>query len=123
MNALIGRAIECSIGEPWDFESVAGRNLLIGPVLATADAKSVGSEAVLCKVSTFQVAGHPVNMVQATKRHAIPGDLIEQLLAGEEVSCNLSYQYHWLDLGKPEFLDTRKAIPSGGWLIGSIRLS
>ncbi|NIX77458.1 hypothetical protein [Microvirga terricola] len=119
---LIGRAVECSVGEPWDFQSEAGQNRLTGVIIAAA-APDDNPSRVLCRVSKFTSSDHSVNYIQATTRSASSGDLIESLLAGERVPSNLAFRYSWNNPEAVTFLDTRQPITDGTWLIGSIRLA
>jgi len=68
-GTLVGRAIVASIGEPWDFRSTAGDNLLTGTIVATSS-PGERPEWLLCAVSLFTDGAQTVSTVAAVRRHA-----------------------------------------------------
>jgi hypothetical protein len=66
---LVGRTVVASIGEPWDFTSTAGDNVLTGRITAVSPA-SEPVEWISCEVSPFDVGGVAVSTVAAVRRYA-----------------------------------------------------
>ena len=123
---LIGKRIECSIGEPWDFKSEAGKNKIKGKIIAISndkDAKENIKDWVLCKISPFELSGITINMVYVKNRH-IGFSLFDDLTADKEAICNFSYN----KFGKKLTIDIirktekKKDYKNFGGLIGSIRV-
>ena len=48
---LIGSLVEISVGEPWDFESEAGENILFGKILDVLEYDK--EKTLICKVTPF----------------------------------------------------------------------
>jgi hypothetical protein len=124
-NALVGRAITASIGEPWDFRSAAGDNLLTGHIAATsAPGESVAW--LICEVSQFIADGQTIVTVAAVRRHA-GEEPVAALAAGRTTSAQLLYDRSGVTL-TPARVRAVLAAPdvgSGGigFLVGSIRLT
>ena len=124
-TTLVGRAITASIGEPWDFRSAAGDNVLTGRIVATS-APGEPVEWLLCEVSPFMAGAQTVSTVAAVRRYANEEPL-RQLQAHSSTHANLLYDPSGARL-TPERVRAVLAAPgspSGGitFLVGSVRLS
>ena len=89
LPALLGRSLLASIGEPWDFTSAAGDNLLKGKVVETSDSDEA-TAWILCEVSPFTEGERVISQVVAVRRYE-GDDLIERLGSSEPVGVNLLY--------------------------------
>jgi hypothetical protein len=119
---LIGRRIVASIGEPWDFASSAGDNVLTGQVRAvSADGEPV--EWLLCDVSPFTSDAATVRTVAAVRRYA-GEEPIQQLHQRGEAHVHLLYDLTGAPLTASR-ISTALRTGQGDLkhLIGSIRLS
>lgn len=63
-----GRKVVISVGEPWNFRSAAGDNILVGEVVGVSDADD--PEWILCQVSPFMDADAAVSSVALVSRYA-----------------------------------------------------
>ena len=95
---LIGRAVMASIGEPWDFTSSAGDNMLTGRIVALSP-PDAAAEWLICDVSPFTVTGGgapaaqapaSVSTVAAVRRYA-GEEPIGRLLQHGEAHVHLLY--------------------------------
>ena len=115
---LTGRRVEISVGEPWDFESPDGPNVLRGRIVEALSGASgePGSQRLRIEVTPFQTgSGRHVRWLVARRRYSDRSGLIEQVATGEDADANLSYDDQ---VGEEE-------LPSGEspFLIGSVRLA
>ncbi|MBI4511332.1 MAG: hypothetical protein HY698_16990 [Deltaproteobacteria bacterium] len=118
---LVGRSVSASIGEPWDFESDAGKNRLNGVVIAVSGAAD-SVQWCLCTVSEFRKDGNPVRTVGIVDRYAVQDDLPQRLARGEKVGANFVYDAGGKDL-TPEDLRSALASKSGlSFLAGSVQV-
>ena len=121
-GSIVGRTVVASIGEPWDFRSAAGDNLLTGRVVATSE-PGAPVEWLLCEVSPFVAGAHTITMVAAVRRHA-GEEPLQRLLAYGTTHANLLYD----PSGVPLTPDRIRAVltasaPAGvAFLVGSLRL-
>lgn len=123
--ALVGRPIVVSVGEPWDFRSTAGDNLLTGQVVE-ASAPNESAEWLLCEVSPFTVGSRSVSTVAVVRRYA-GEEPWRQLHAGGTTYANVLYDPTGAAL-TPERLRSilaTSAAPAANasFLVGSVRVS
>lgn len=88
-NSLVGRHIIAEIGEPWDFESLAGSNELFGYIEAASSSASA-KNWILCKISPFMHDGNHITTILAVKRYK-NHNIIDELSKGKEISVNMVY--------------------------------
>jgi hypothetical protein len=124
---LIGKKIECSIGEPWDFESEAGQNKIKGEIIdiSTEEDKKLGIKNwVLCKIIPFSLEGKKITFFYASKRYT-EDDLIKDLMNGKSVTCNFPYDKSGKELtgNRIRKAELEKNPENFGWLIGSIKIT
>jgi hypothetical protein len=114
---LIGREVEISVGEPWDFEYPGGGSILRGRVPAVEVGGEKEEQRVSVELETPFVSeeGPVVRSLVARRRHVLPDGIVGMLAAGERVSANLSYSH-----AVPE----GKRLPGvSPFLIGVVRLA
>lgn len=115
LRLLKGRAIEVTVGEPWDFESTAGPNRLEGEILSAKIAPE--GQSVLLKVSPFRTeTGQEASVLEASARYQEDiGDLVRRLADGERVPATLDYSAEVSKESMPEGVEA--------FLIGSVSLA
>ena len=119
LQKLIGKQIQISVGEPWDFVSEAGKNLLIGSVTLVSDKNE--TEWVKCNVSTFFSDKNKVTSLVAVHRYA--DQFFEVILKGEQVTANFLYDPNGKDLDSRQVSEILKKQSGARFLVGSIQLS
>jgi hypothetical protein len=115
VRLLKGRAVEVSVGEPWDFESPAGPNRLEGEILEAKIAPE--GQTVILKVNPFRTeTGQEASVLAASARYQEDlADLVRRLADGERVPATLDYSAEV----------SRESMPEGveAFLIGSVSLA
>lgn len=89
-SQLIGREITASVGEPWDFTSEAGDNILRGRVTEISG-DSDEAEWIICEVSPFLEKEAKISTVAAVERYSSKAGLIQELCDAKKVGANLLY--------------------------------
>lgn len=114
---LSGRAVTISVGEPWDFTSPDGENILAGRIASVfGDEGKSDTQRVEIEVTPFEAEhGREVTRLIASARYEDAKGIIEHLAAGEDAEVNLSYADQI-----PEEERNPKVSP---FLIGGIRLT
>ena len=88
VNGLAGAAVTISVGEPWDFESADGPNVLNGVVIGARS--FLGSRTGLeLSVTPFDDRQRVVSDLFAVNRHEGYDDLPASLATGKMVHVNL----------------------------------
>lgn len=123
---LIGKKIECSIGEPWDFESEAGQNKITGEIIdiSTEEDRKLGvKDWVLCKIIPFNIEKNRISFVYASKRY-VEDDLIKDLMDGKSVVCNFPYDRSGKELSNSKIREVylNNNFEGFGGLTGSIKI-
>lgn len=123
---LIGEKIECLIGEPWDFESEADQNKIIGEIIdvSNEEDKKLGvKDWILCKITPFDIKNNQIRFIYASKRY-VKDDLIKDLIDGKSVVCNFPYDKSGKDLSnvkiREAYLDNN--FEGFGGLAGNIKI-
>jgi hypothetical protein len=88
---LVGKIFHASIGEPWDFESDAGRNRLEGKIQQIVFDRS-GQPLLLCEVIPFSSFGKTINSVVAVNRYRGSQNIIDVLRISGSVTLNFMFQ-------------------------------
>ena len=114
---LVGKAVEISVAEPWDFEYPGRASSLRGRVVAVHVAGKPEDQSVRLELEDpfLSEEGPTVGNLLARRRHRLSEGMVEMLAAGERVSANLSYSD-----GVPEDARLPGVTPK---LIGSVRLA
>lgn len=114
---LTGRAVEVSVGEPWDFTSADGDNVLRGSIEAVlTNPEAPHHQEIVLKVTPFEArTGHRIERLTAWARYVEDTGIVEHIAAGEDAEVNLLY-----DDQVPEAERDPKATPK---LIGGFHLA
>ncbi len=114
---LSGRVVTISVGEPWDFTSPDGENILTGRIANVfGDEGKSDTQQVEIEVTPFEAEhGREVTRLVASARYEDAKGIIEHLAAGGDTEVNLSYADQ-----SPEEERDPKVSP---FLIGGIRLT
>jgi len=90
---LAGKRVSISVGEPWDFESPDGQNVLRGKIVAVRrNPEAPHGQEVLLAVTPFTArTGHTVDRLVARARYEDEIGMVEHLARGEDAEANLSY--------------------------------
>jgi len=85
--------VSISVGEPWDFESPDGQNLLGGQIVAVRENPEVphGQEVLLAVTPFTACTGHTVDRLVARARYEDEVGIVEHLARGRDAEANLSY--------------------------------
>lgn len=90
---LKGRAVVIAVGEPWDFESPDGKNVLHGRVAEVRTAGVPGGGEVEMEVTPFRVGGgEVVDRLVGRARYDDGKNVVEALADGDAPDLNLFYQ-------------------------------
>jgi hypothetical protein len=121
MISIIGREVIATVGEPWNFVSTAGPNVLRGRVCLASTSDTPRSWC-LCDVSPFDGAIGKVAIVAAVHRYNGATPIPDALLRGDRVGVNLLYRDDGVPLDAIEL--ERALVTKTGllFLAGSIRL-
>lgn len=93
-NLLAGLAVRIEVGEPWDFASPDGENVLEGKIVEASREvpDDPRSERVVIAVTPFAgKGGRKIDHLTARRRYKEPTGIVERLAAGEWADVNLGY--------------------------------
>ena len=121
IKSILDYSIIGSVGEPWDFESIAGDNIFRGKVISI-ELSPKDEQILLCKISKFNFEGKDIDTVIAGERGRPKHDICAQLLAGERVICNFAFQANGspIEIGKACVFLLENPTPK--FMIGSLML-
>lgn len=95
---LVGKTVLISVGEPWDFESPDGDNVLRGRIRTVRPgeepgeaAGSLAGEEIELEVTPFSAKGGEVAWLLARARYSDQKGIIERLASGLDAEVNLHY--------------------------------
>ncbi len=88
---LVGRSFHASIGEPWNFESAAGRGRLVGKIQQILLDQS-GNVLLLCDVEPFLFREKTVSSVAAVNRYQSSQDVVECLWKNRSAGLNFVFR-------------------------------
>lgn len=91
VNDLVGLSFYASIGEPWDFESDAGPNKLLGTIQQIAFDQS-GNPLLLCEVVPFSFSKSRIHQVVAVNRYRGSQDVIDAMRTKGAATLNFMFQ-------------------------------
>jgi len=115
-SKLIGKSFTASIGEPWDFTSTAGKNLLAGQIV------DVIEDVLLCDVSPFEDKGVMIDQVVAVNRYIGSQDFLDSVLNKENTTANLMYAYDGHRFTRESALDELEKDQGITFLVGSLKV-
>ena len=93
VDDLTGRKVVVSIGEPWDFASEDGDNVLFGKIVSASEpGTAVRDQRVELAVTPFTAPENSqVDRLVAVGRYRDETGIVEHLLAGSAIEVNLHY--------------------------------
>lgn len=115
---LVGRSVEVSVSEPWDFDSTDGQNALRGRIASVSGGltSNPSDEEIVLEVSPFKAEGGSiVDRVTARRRHVDDVGIIERLIVGRDAVVNMSY--------REQIPEAKRDPKSSQFLIGSFHLT
>ena len=118
LEKLINKKVVIAIGEPWNFESDAGENILNGTINLVSNESEI--EWLRCDVSPFDFEGQEIKSVVAVHRYAHQS--FQSLLDGEQVICNFMYESTGKELSAQQVSEIILKKIQINFLIGSIQL-
>ena len=121
-KSLVGKHIEASIGEPWDFSSTAGDNGFTGDIIAASTSSEI-KPWELCEVSPFKHGKQLINQVVAINRYAGTQDFLELLQLGQFVVSNFFYRTDGEILAPDQVTAWLESGTAQSFLVGSFKLS
>lgn len=116
---LVGKLLDLSIGEPWDFVSEAGQNQLAGTIVAISDSDSE-KDWMLMKVSPFNYQGVSINSVVGVNRYVSSQDVFGEIAKGNNVTLNFMFSVNGREFEQGSILTDLQDESSLSFLIGSI---
>jgi len=117
-NSLINRTFEASIGEPWDFESSAGENILVGTISALSP-ENFG-EWLLLEVKPFKYKEAEIRQVLGINRYKTNQVLFANLMAGKKVTLNFMFPKDGHAITESQVWKELKNNSKLSFLVGSI---
>jgi hypothetical protein len=90
----VGKKVELSIGEPWDFESPDGQGILRGEIVSVSGAGGEpADQRVTLKVTPFggRVGEKRIDRLVASARYEDERGILEHLARGEDAEVNFDY--------------------------------
>ena len=119
LKKLINKKVSISVGEPWDFVSDAGKNVLEGSVSLVSDEND--TEWLRCDVSPFVFEKNTITSVIAVNRYA--DQSFKSLLQGKKITSNFLYEPTGKELNTERILDALEKQTGLNFLVGSIQLA
>ena len=89
LDSLNGKDFSGLVGEPWNFVSDAGENVVVGTVLGFGTAPD-GERCLLCRVTPFSARGVSISSVVIASRNRERAPLTN-LLQGAQVTAHILY--------------------------------
>ncbi len=120
-DQLVGERFLASIGEPWDFRSDAGDNMLTGNIDST-QYDEYDQPLVLCSVSPFLHSGIKILQVAVVNRYTGSQDLLETLRMGRQATVNFMFNESGAKLRADEVISFLRGAGSKNFLTGSMSL-
>jgi hypothetical protein len=106
---LVGRRFTAAIGEPWDFSSEAGENLILGIIVRVKRCED--GDVAFAECSPFEYNGIKINHVVISPRYRGETSLFPK------VSANISFLLNGGDITKVAYPPPSDAV---SWLIGTV---
>lgn len=112
--------IKLMVGEPWDFKSSDGDNVLFGETDLQEKGEGKYGEWLIVKCTPFFVDQHFITSLLLTARYA-KVRLTDALVSGKEINVNASWHREGL-VWNPTLASIAEQNPKivGGWLIGAV---
>ena len=119
LKELIKEKVTISVGEPWDFTSDAGQNILKGTVSLVSNENE--TEWLKCDVSPFASEKYRITSVVAVNRYAKQS--FELLLKGEKITANFLYEPNGRELDSTQISTVLQKQAGMKFLVGSIQVT
>lgn len=119
IEQVVGLHFRASIGEPWDFYSEVGQNLLEGKIRAV----QVGEDAepvLLCDVSPFKQGEQSIRQVIAVNRYRGSQNIAQELTQKKPVGMNFVYVLSESDIESADVLRILQSNEEKHFLVGSL---
>ena len=119
---LIGKKVELSIGEPWDFQSPDGENILLGVIRGVSKSEAKRSW-VYIETTKFNVDKIEIGQLIGNNRSR-GDDTVQDLLDREKAYCNFGYRKNGEQIDVPKEVNDNwfDSGENKGWLIGGVKL-
>lgn len=90
---LTGCEVAVSVGEPWDFSSADGDNVLRGRIeVVRTNPEAPHQQEIVLSVTPFEArTGHRIERLTAWGRYVEDTGIVERIAAGEDAEVNLLY--------------------------------
>lgn len=118
---LVGRPFHASIGEPWDFESDAGQNRLVGVIQRMALDKT-GNVLLICDVIPFMASGKKVTSVVAVNRYNRSQNPVDVLKMSGSATMNFMFKRSGEIFSVEDIEQALLREDSCSFLVGSMKL-
>lgn len=116
----IGKKFEASIGEPWDFESSAGDNKLIGHILDLPDDLSK-YDWLLLEVLPFLNNNIKINQVLGVNRYISSQNIYENLNNNKKIILNFMFPKDGHNINMDTIFSELEDESNFSFLVGSIK--
>lgn len=123
-NVLLGRQFEGSIGEPWNFVSSAGSNVLTG-TLVDLSTRQRPHLRLLLDVVPFTYSGIEIRQIFASNRYEpTTRDMLSALAAGKSLTMNMGFHKDGRIIPTTAFesFDFERVNNDVSFLIGELKL-
>lgn len=115
IDSLEGRSFKGSVGEPWNFVSDAGDNVLKGSILEVQD------DCLLLKIVPFQTEEDTkIEQVIAYNRYVGNQKVVQELAAGRTAIVHFCFRTDGVKIQWSDLQDHDEGCPWISWLIGGI---
>ncbi|MEW6039324.1 MAG: hypothetical protein AB1648_13920 [Pseudomonadota bacterium] len=118
---LVGREFRAMIGEPWDFASDAGENVLEGQIIELSTSIDP-CEWIRCKIIPFMAGNTSVFEVALVRRYVDSNSIAAQLETGKDVGANIVYDPRHGILPAYELREALRKKVGLSFLVGSVKL-
>jgi len=118
---IVGKSFHASIGEPWNFESDAGRGRLEGSIQQIIFDQS-GNPLLLCEVIPFFSSGKRISSVVAVNRYRSNQDVIEALRLSGSAGLNFMFQRSGEIFSAKDIEPALRRTADCSFLVGTMRL-
>ena len=117
LKKLINKKVTISVGEPWDFTSEAGQNILKGSVSLISNENE--TEWLKCDVSPFYSEKCRITSVVAVSRYAKQS--FELLLKSDKITANFLYEPSGREVDSTQISTVLQKQTGMRFLVGSIQ--
>ncbi len=116
---LINKKVIISVGEPWDFNSAAGQNIMKGSISLISNENE--TEWIKCEVSPFYSGKFRITNVVVVNRYQKQS--FELLLKGARLTANILYEPTGKELDATQISTILQKKNGMEFLVGSIQIT